>query len=83
MDRVQGARQGRIVGIQPLLDELCVDLGFCLPPAEQAHLRQAPLVDVEQFTNAVFVAEGLSPDEHKDLRSQVRERVERYFMKVR
>ena len=74
MDRVQRAGQGRVVDIQPLLDELCVDLGFCLPLAEQAHLRQAPLVDGDQFTEAVLVAEGLSPDEHKDLRSQVRER---------
>ena len=83
MDCVQLAYQEGVVGIQPLLDELCVDLGFCLPPAEQAHLRQAPLVDVDQFTDAVFVAEGLSPDEHKDLRSLVRVRVDRFFMKVK
>ena len=67
--------------IQPLLDELCVDLGFCLPPADQANLRQAPPVDVDQFTDAVLVAEGLPPDGHKDLRSQVRERVECCFIK--
>jgi len=74
--------EGSGVDVQPLLDELCVDLGFCLPPAEQAKLCQAPPAGVDQFTDAVFDAEGLRPDDHKDLRRRVRERVHRYFVKA-
>jgi len=63
-----------------LLEELCIDLGFCLSPADQAQLRASPPSDVDAFTDAVMVADGLDPlygDRY--LRQQVRERVARYF----
>ena len=44
-----------------LLSKLCVDLGFCLPPAEQDRLASDPPKDVGAFTDAVFSAEGLDP----------------------
>jgi hypothetical protein len=34
-----------------------VDLGFCLAPADQTRLREAPPLDPDTFTDAVFVAE--------------------------
>ena len=46
---------------QQLLDSLCVDLGFCLTPDEQAKLCAAPPADVQAFTDAVIRAEGLDP----------------------
>jgi hypothetical protein len=68
------------VNVRPLLDELCVDLGFCLPPDKAAARIQAPPTDVESFTDAVFVAEGLDPMmADKRVRRQVRERVARAF----
>ena len=45
-----------------LLDELCVEFGFCLPPDERARLATAPPDDVEAITRAVFLAEGLPPE---------------------
>jgi hypothetical protein len=62
-----------------LLDELCVDLGFCLPPDARGRLQDSPPRDVDAFTNAVFVAEGLDPRLDTRLRRQVRERVVRHF----
>jgi hypothetical protein len=63
-----------------LLDELCVDLGFCLPKAEYARLEATPPPDVDAFTDAVFVAEGFDPQRaDKDLRGEIRTRVARYF----
>jgi hypothetical protein len=44
-----------------LLYELCVRLGFCLPPAERERLANSPPGTVREFTDAVFVAEGLDP----------------------
>jgi hypothetical protein len=57
------------------LDELCVDLGFCLPPAEQLRLREAPPVEVEAFADAVFAAEAMDPPLHKQLRRLVRAKI--------
>jgi hypothetical protein len=65
--------------VESLLDELCVDLGFCLPPDARVRLQDAPPRDVDAFTDAVFVAEGLDPRLDKRLRRQVRERVVRHF----
>ncbi|MGE0144384.1 MAG: hypothetical protein AB7I19_11395 [Planctomycetota bacterium] len=42
-----------------LLDDLCIKLGFCLPPADRSKLTQDPPSDVRAFTDAVFLAEGL------------------------
>jgi hypothetical protein len=62
--------------IRQLLYELCVDLGFCLPPAEQSQLEKNPPDDADSFARAVFVAEGLNPDHAgRHLYRQVRNRV--------
>lgn len=65
--------------VASLLYDLCVDLGFCLPPEEQAALCDAPPGDVDAFTEAVFRAEGLEPSPHEHLYAQVRDRVARTF----
>jgi hypothetical protein len=50
------------IEVQSLLDKLCVDAGFCLPPQEQEKLRADPPANPIAFTNAVFLAEGLKPE---------------------
>ncbi len=65
--------------VDRLLSELCVDLGFCLPPDDQARLRDAPPSTIDAFTDAVFFAEGMDPLVHPELRRQVRDRVTRHF----
>ena len=47
--------------IAALLDNLCMTLGFCLPPDVYSQLTAAPPTNVDDFTAAVFVAEGLDP----------------------
>jgi hypothetical protein len=59
-----------------LLDELCVELGFCLPAAERDTLMNAPPRDVDAFTDAVFAAEGMDPSLHKQLRRAVHNKIE-------
>lgn len=63
------------VMVQRLLDELCIDLGFCLPSNEQLRLRKYPSHGPDAITDAVFAAEGLDPALYRQLRSQVRSRV--------
>ena len=62
-----------------LLDGLCVDLGFCLPPDERARLQDNPPEDIDAFTDEVFRAEGLEPLADRQLRRQVRARVAECF----
>jgi hypothetical protein len=64
--------------VQRLLDELCVRLGFCLPPDAQERLVRDPPADATAFTDAVLAAEGLDPSLapralYRQVRSLVRE----------
>lgn len=65
--------------VEGLLGELCVRLGFCLPPDDWDRLAADPPQDAGAFTDAVFRAEGLDP-ETADLRlwRQVRDLVASY-----
>lgn len=47
--------------IRSLLSKLCVDLGFCLPSDAEAQLEERPPSSIGEFTDAVFIAEGLDP----------------------
>ncbi|MFC9434788.1 hypothetical protein [Nocardia sp. NPDC057030] len=67
------------IDVASVLDNLCVELGFCLPPDEQSRLCASPPPDVEAFTDAVFSAEGMNPNQNKHLRESVRQRVIRAF----
>jgi hypothetical protein len=44
-----------------LLKNLCIDLGFCLPAKVAEKLESNPPRTIEEFTRAVFHAEGLDP----------------------
>ncbi|MGK5672489.1 hypothetical protein ACSNOB_06555 [Micromonospora sp. URMC 106] len=66
-------RDDRKSDVQRLLDELCIKLGFCLPPEENRRLRESPPGEVDSFTDAVFKAEGMGDMSYTDLRRQVRE----------
>jgi hypothetical protein len=49
------------VDVDLLLYELCVKLGFCLPPEETMKLVENPPEEVDAFVDAVIRAEGLDP----------------------
>jgi hypothetical protein len=70
--------------VDALLSELCVTMGFCLPPDEAARLRKSPPTDVDAFTDAVIRAEGLDPyaDIPRRMRRDVRSRVADHFQKA-
>ena len=44
-----------------LLKNLCIDLGFCLSVKVAEKLESNPPRTVEEFTRAIFHAEGLDP----------------------
>jgi hypothetical protein len=63
--------------VEKLLDELCVDMGFCIPPYHRARIQPMPTADVDAFAKAVFEAEGLLEPFDRHLWSEVRDRVGR------
>ena len=66
--------------VQVLLDRLCIDLGLCLPSADQQQLVADPPEDPIEFTNDVFRREGLSIEEAPlSLYRQVRDCVAEIF----
>ncbi len=74
---------GRAIAVQHLLDELCDDLGFCLPPDAEARLRNAPPLDADGLTDAVFVAERMDPRVYPYLRQDVKAIVDRWLPTIR
>ncbi|MFC0528436.1 hypothetical protein [Phytohabitans kaempferiae] len=73
------AEHDRSDEVQRLLDDLCVNLGFCLPREEQRRLRVSPPPDAESFTVAVFEAEGLDPRQDKRLYRDVRDTIDQHM----
>jgi len=69
--------------VEALLWELCVDLGFCLPPEAYEALVTNPPAATDEFARAVFTAEGLDFDNYKwpDIRSAVVARIDKYLAK--
>jgi hypothetical protein len=49
-------------GISELLNWLCVEWGFCIPPDAAKHIAETQNVDAETFAREVLKAEGMNPD---------------------
>jgi hypothetical protein len=62
-----------------LLHDLGVTYGFCLPIAEIDRLKSNPRTEVDSFTDAVFLAEGMNPWSNLHLRRQVKSRIAAAF----
>jgi hypothetical protein len=66
--------------IRRILNDVCVELGFCLSPTECARLEAAPPRSVDSFTDAIFLSEGLDPRlADGELRRLVRTHVALHF----
>ena len=71
------ADKTRASEISWLLAELCAEMGCCLPETAREELARTPPLDVDAFTEAVFAAEGLDARLDKQLRRDVRDKVDR------
>jgi hypothetical protein len=50
------------IEVHYLLRDLCVKLGFCIPPKAQQQLEANPPAAIDAFVRAVYIAEGMDPD---------------------
>ena len=66
--------------VRCLLDELCIDLGFCLPPADAERLAKDHPLNAREFADAIYRAEGMDL-ETRDLGlwRRVRDRIQVHF----
>jgi hypothetical protein len=64
-----------------LLEELCIELGFCLSPEAQAQLTREPPHTATEFADAVIRAEGLDPEAgiSRQLYREVKARIAKHF----
>jgi hypothetical protein len=65
--------------VQRLLDELCIKLGVCLAEDAVRRIEESPPGDVDSFTDAVFEAGGWDDMTNPEIRSHVREVVDRHM----
>lgn len=57
-----------------LLGELCVEWGFCIPPADAERIARSKHLTTDQFAVEVLVAEGMHPEYEKQWRKKMRDR---------
>ena len=60
--------------IEYLLSELCVEWGFCIPPAEASRIASMKSLEADEFACNVLVSEGMKPEYEKQWRRKIRER---------
>lgn len=53
------------VQLRRLLDVLCVDLGFCIPPADAERIALSRHIEATDFAREVLKAEGFVPEYEK------------------
>ena len=66
--------QGLERELQTLLDELCVELGICLPPLDKKRIESADFYAAQDFAADVFEAEKMKPEDHQSLFRQIKRR---------
>jgi hypothetical protein len=70
--------------LRALLEDLCVRLGFCLPPDARSRIEANPPADADHCAMTVFTAEGLDPSspENRSLVDQVRGTIAMAFIRA-
>ncbi len=62
-----------------LLSDLCVDWGFCIPPADVARISRMKSITARGFAIEVLRAEGFNPEYEPQWVKKIAGRFVRYF----
>lgn len=65
--------------IETLLDQLCVDLGFCLSGEDQLRIASIDSWSAEAFANELIASEGLNPEYEARWRKEIMRKFIAYF----
>jgi hypothetical protein len=67
-----------------LLYELCVDWGFCIPPADRQRIASTKSLTADQFAHAVLTAAGFIAKHENRWFQQIRQRfVDKFGQEIR
>ena len=64
-----------------LLHDLCVDLGFCIPPEDWERITRVKRINAEDFAVEVVRADGLNPEYEQKWVKKIAERFLEHFGK--
>ncbi|REL26691.1 hypothetical protein DXX93_08955 [Thalassotalea euphylliae] len=68
--------------VEKLLDQVCVDLGFCLPPNVKSRLIKFPPKTSEKFTKTLIEVEGFTIETiDKSLYKQLFDKIDSVYSK--
>jgi hypothetical protein len=66
-----------------LLRDLCVELGFCIPPSDIERIATVQHLTAEEFADEVLRAEGFNPDYEEKWRRNIRQRfIDRFGARI-
>jgi len=65
--------------LRQLLDELCVEWGFCVSPGAYDQIARRSSVTAEEFASVVVQAEGMNPEYEKKWFRTIRDRFVEQF----
>jgi hypothetical protein len=65
--------------LRRLLNWLCAEWGFCIPPGEAGRISQSASLSAEEFATAVLVAEGMNPEYEREWFRNIKRRFAEEF----
>jgi hypothetical protein len=69
-------------GLRDLLDWLCVEWGFCIPPGDRDRIATMQHLDAEKFAAEVLRAEGFNPEYERVWLRKIKHRFHEKFGRV-
>lgn len=60
--------------VKQLLDWLCIQWGFCIPPKAAQDICQRSELTADEFANLVLLAEEMDPEAEKEWFCKIRDR---------
>ena len=62
-----------------LLNDLCVEWGFCIAPADAEILKEEKFIEADEFACKVLIAAGMHPEHDKRWRKKIRNKFVEQF----
>lgn len=60
--------------LRKLLDALCVEWGFCIPPGDADRIATSSVLTADDFAKEVLKAEGMYLEQHTEWYGKIRQR---------
>ncbi len=58
--------------LEKLINQLCTEWGFCIPPKKASEIIETKNIDPDQFACAILKAEGMNPELEIEWRRKIK-----------